>query len=154
VSILQPSSGKSNYFIDSEMLDTVSLHQMYLGNKIYQQLSNNGLIDACTMLNTEGRQDIMLKMDKSLVPREWGEHRRDCKHRTNVHEERWCPLIFWPARDQHTTKELTSLPLLKLLHLIGVLNCAYHSVMDILADLAIATVITVGSTFIQSEEPQ
>jgi hypothetical protein len=48
------------------MMDAIYMGQKHLDDKISHQLSTNGLVDACTMLKTEDRQEIMVNMYKSL----------------------------------------------------------------------------------------
>jgi hypothetical protein len=79
-------------------------------------------VDSSTMLDTEDRQDIMLDTDKSFA---FQEDEVIMEASTNVYDIDYEDnLLQFTAylRGQHTSEEMMSLKLLKLLRLIGALN--------------------------------
>jgi hypothetical protein len=52
---------------NSETLQFVYDQRNHLDNHISRQLVDNGLVDSSTMLDTEGRQDIIIDTDESFA---------------------------------------------------------------------------------------
>ncbi len=125
------------------MLQSVYNQQHQLDNHVSSQLADNGLVDSSTMLDTEDRQDIMLDTDESFAFQE------DEGNVFDVDDDDDSLQFTDRLRGQHTSEEMMSLKLLKLLRLIGAPHYAYQSIMDIFADALSSKVVTTGSIFRQ-----
>jgi hypothetical protein len=55
---------KQHPCLNSEMMDAVYMHQNHLDDKIFHQLSMNGLVDVRTMLDTKDGQNIILNTER------------------------------------------------------------------------------------------
>jgi hypothetical protein len=64
---LQPFPDAAGLNVESETLQFVSNQQNQLDNHISRQLTDNGLVESSTMLDTEDIQDTMLDTDESFV---------------------------------------------------------------------------------------
>ena len=147
----QPCPGAAHVNDNSETLQYVYNQQNQLDNHISRQLADHGLVDSSTMLDTEDRQDIMLDTDESFA---FQEDEVIMEASTNVYDidDENDLLQFTDClRGQHTSEEMMSLKLLKLLRLIGAPNYAYRSIMDIFADALSSKVVTTGSIFRQRD---
>ncbi len=147
----QPCPGAAHVNDNSETLQYVYNQQNQLDNHISCQLADHGLVDSSTMLDTEDRQDIMLDTDESFA---FQEDEVIMEASTNVYDiddENDLLQFTDRLRGQHTSEEMMSLKLLKLLRLIGAPNYAYRSIMDIFADALSSKVVTTGSIFRQRD---
>jgi hypothetical protein len=140
-----PSEQNQVPSLDSEMMDALNLHKTNVDDKISRQLSTNGLVDANSMLDTEDRQDILLDSEESLQFQE-EDSMMDDSFLTALDDEDDVLQFTDRLRGQHTSEEILSLKLLKLLRAIGAPNYAYRSVMDIFSVIS-----SVGSTFRQRD---
>jgi hypothetical protein len=148
----QPFPDAVDLTVESETLQFVSNQRNQLDNHISHQLADNGLVDSSMMLDTEDdRQDIMLDTDESFAFED-DEVIMDAS--TNVFDvDDADDLLQFTdrLRGQHTTKEIMSLKLLKLLRLTGAPHHAYRSIMDISADALASKIVTAGATFRQRD---
>jgi hypothetical protein len=136
---------------DSEMLQFVYNQRNHLDNHISCQLADNGLVDSSTMLDTEDRQDIMLDTDESFAFHEDEVIMEASSNIIDVDDEDDSLQFTDRLRGQHTSEEMMSLKLLKLLRLIGAPHHAYQSIMDIFADALASKVVNAGATFRQRD---
>ena len=147
----QPFPGAAHVNGNLETLQYAYNQQDHLDNHISRQLADHGLVDSSTMLDTEDRQDIMLDTDESFA---FQEDEVIMEASTNVYDvDKADDLLQFTdrLRGQHTSEEMMSLKLLKLLRLIGAPNYAYRSIMDIFGDALSSKVVTTGSIFRQRD---
>ena len=142
---------EEQHHLHKAMFRSVYMHQNHLDNQVSTHLSNNCLVDARTLLDTEDRQDIMLDVDESFTF-----HDEDCgtiptSNRVDVDDDDDALQFTDRLRGQHTAEEIMSLQLLKLLRAIGAPNYAYRSVMGIFLDAVAAKAVSPGSIFRQRE---
>ncbi len=136
--------------LDEATLRSVYMHQNHVDDGVFTHLSDDCLVDACTMLDTEDRQDIMLDMDESFAYHDDECHTIPTSNLVDVDDDD--ALQFTDRlRGQHTAEEIMSLQLLKLLRAIGAPNYAYRAVMDIFSEAVAAKVVSPGSNFRQRE---
>ena len=137
---------------DSEKLLSLYNHRNHVDKHMARHLSNNDLVDSRTMLDTEDRQAIMLDTAESFAFQE-DEVFMDSSTTVFAVDDEDDSLQFTDRlRGQHTSAEIMSLQLLKLLRAIGAPNYAYRSIMDIFADaLASEVVNTAASQFRQRD---
>ncbi len=147
----QPCPGAAHVNDNSETLQYVYNQQNQLDNHISRQLADHGLVDSSTMLDTEDRQDIMLDTDESFAFQEDEVIMEASTTVYDIDDENDLLQFTDRLRGQHTSEEMMSLKLLKLLRLIGAPNYAYRSIMDIFADALSSKVVTTGSIFRQRD---
>ena len=147
----QPCPGAAHVNDNSETLQYVYNQQNQLDNHISRQLADHGLVDSSTMLDTEDRQDIMLDTDESFAFQEDEVIMEASTTVYDIDDENDLLQFTDRLRSQHTSEEMMSLKLLKLLRLIGAPNYAYRSIMDIFADALSSKVVTTGSIFRQRD---
>jgi hypothetical protein len=143
----QPCPDAAHINCESETPQFVYHHRNQLDNHISCQLTDNGLVDSSTMLDTEDRQDIMLDTDESFAFQEDEVIMDACTPLFDVDNEDDSLQFTDRLRGQHTAKEIMSLKLLKSLRLAGALHHAYGSIMDIFADALASKVVTASATF-------
>lgn len=136
--------------LDTEMMDALDAHKNNVDDKLSHQLSSNGLVDAGTLLDTEDRQDLMLDTDDSLEYQE-EDTIMDASNLPFVDDEDDLLQFTDRLRGQHTSEEILSLKLLKLLRSIGAPMYAYRHIMDIFVGSSASQVVSVGSTFRQRD---
>jgi hypothetical protein len=103
------------------------------------------------VLDTEDRQDIMLDTDESSAFQEDEVIMEASTNVDDVDNEDDLLQFTDRQRGQHTSEEMTTLKLLKLLRLIGAPNYAYRSILDIFADALASKVVTTGSIFCERD---
>jgi hypothetical protein len=137
--------------LDSEMMDTLNFHKTTLDDKLSHQLSTNGLINALV-------QCLILKTGRTCG---WT-RKSHCSFKKRIAPWTILPLLQLmrkmsysnsqiDLKGQHTSQEILSLQLLKLLRAIGAPDYAYSSIMDIFSGSAAAQLVTIGSTFQQRD---
>ena len=102
-------SGEEQHHLHEATFRSVYMHQNHLDKQVSNHLSNNCLVDAGTLLDTEDRQDIMLDVDESFTF-----HDEDCgtipfSNRDDVDDNDDALQFTDRLRGQHTAEEIMSL---------------------------------------------
>jgi hypothetical protein len=121
----QPCPDAAHINCDSEKLQFVYNQRNQLDNHISRQLADKGLVDSSSMLNTEERHDIMLDTDESFAFQEDEVIMDASTNVFDVDDEDDSLQFTDRLRGQHTSEEIMSLKLLKLLCLTGAPHYAY-----------------------------
>jgi hypothetical protein len=103
------------------------------------------------MFYTEDRQDIMLDTDESFAFHEDEVIMDAFTNLFDVDDEDDSLQFTDRLRGQHTSEEIMSLKLLKLLRLNGSPHYAYQSIMDMFAEALASKVVTSSATFRQRD---
>ena len=113
---------EEEHHLHESMHKSAYSHQNRLDKQVSTHLSNNGLVDVRTMLDTEDMQDSMFDIDESLAYHDDDSVVIPTSKECHVNDGDDAMEFTDRLKGQHTAEERMSLQLLKLLRAIGAPN--------------------------------